>query len=107
MAAYPTLPITQSSVKRRLDGFVAIRSTNGTLKMRKMMGTDKHEFEVQHELTGSNKTNLENHYSADKLNSFSFTWVTGESYTAKYMVSPQYREMQGGWFKATVRLGEV
>jgi hypothetical protein len=107
MAAYPSLPLTTNSEPRRLDGYEPVRATNGLLKMRKMFNADKFEFDLEHELTASQKTSLESHYAGDKTNSFSFTWPGGSTYTVKYMMSPQYRDMPGGWFVARVKLGEA
>lgn len=108
MAAYPALPTLPSSVAVRLDGYIPVRASNGTLKVRKMMSSDKMEFSLDHEINSAQKTSLENHYAADKTNSFSYTWpgVGGGTYTVKYVMAPQYQEQPGGWYKAKVSLAE-
>lgn len=107
MAAYPTLPVSVQSRVLRLDGYTPVRATNGALKVRKLMAGEKAEFDLVHEISAGQRATLESHYQGDKLNSFSFAWPTGGSYTVRYLAAPQYDEQPGGWFKARVRLGEV
>lgn len=107
MAAYPTLPITTSSQPSRLDGYVAVRATNGALKMRKLISGEKMEWTLSHELSATQKTTLEAHFQAEKLNSFAFTWPGGSTYTVCYLSAPLFVDQPGGWFTATVKLGEV
>lgn len=108
MAAYPTIPITYQSSPSRIDGYIPVRATNGTLKVRKLMTGEKMEWTLEHELTSTQRTDLENHYSAHKTTSFSFTWPgTGTSYTVMYTTAPLYLDQPGGWSKARVSLAEV
>jgi hypothetical protein len=108
MAAYPTLGITTQSQSSRVDGLVAVRATNGTLKMRKTMTGEKYEFTLEHELTQAQRDSVEAHYQGDKLNSFNYTWpLNGTTYTCRYLAAPLFVYQPGGWYKATVRLGEV
>ncbi len=107
--SYPSLPITINSRFNKLDGRLALRASNGILKSRKLYPADKLEFALEHELTSAQKTSLDSHYSTDGLNSFPYTWpgVGTPTYTVRYLGAPQYQEMPGGWYKASVKLGEA
>lgn len=106
MAAYPSLPITYESEEDRIDGFVALRATNGKLKVRKLMAGEKNEWTIQHNLTSAQRTTLENFYQANKLLTFDFTFPNIGTFTCKFMTAPKYKSMDGGWYKATLRIGE-
>lgn len=107
MAAYPTtIPITYESTPSRVDGFVALRATNGKLKVRKLMSGEKNEWEVAHDLTGAQRTTLEAFYQANKYLTFDFTWPGVGTFTCKFMSAPVYTDMPGGWYKCKVKIGE-
>lgn len=106
---YPTLPITINSRITKLDGRIIQRASNGALKTRKLFSSDKLEFALEHELTSAQKASLDSHYSTDGLNSFPYTWpgLGTPTYTVRYLGAPQYQEMPGGWYRASVKLGEI
>ena len=109
MSAYPTLTTIKESTVKPVDSRVVVRATNGAVKVRVMHPTEKVEIDLIHVLDSSGKDDLDTHYAANSDSSFSYTWrgQEGGTYTVVYMKRPEYREQDGQWFQARVRLAEV
>jgi hypothetical protein len=107
MAAYPTTGLTVATQTQRLDGLVGVRATNGALKVRKTMSGEKYEWDIEHELSLTNKDALETFYQANKLINFDFTYPGGSLYTCRFLAAPIAQYQPGGWYKVRVRIAEV
>ena len=104
MAAYPTLPYSETSRVAMSSGHEPKRATNGTLKVRRLHNQDRATFVLDHELTPAQKTTLDAFYVANKDIDLTYTWpATGASYTVRFTAAPQYVWTVWGW-QAQVRL---
>ena len=81
--AYPTLPIDPSSRRLVRDGRDEDFSVSGVSHVRDFYGVDKYDFEIHHiDLTSTQLTSLKDHYTANRLATFDFTWpLDGVTYT--------------------------
>ena len=66
MAAYPTLPYSETSRMTVASGHDPRRATNGLLKVRRLHNQDRAAFVLEHELTGAQKTTLDAFYASNK-----------------------------------------
>lgn len=107
MAAYPTLPTNLESVAEPIDGRILVRATNGSLKIRQMHASEKLRFVLKHDLSASQKSALDTHYTNNKSASFAYTWPGGSSYTVMYAARPSYTVFPSGYAVASVVLEEV
>lgn len=108
MANYPSYPVLDTSSVSRVDGYVPVRASNGTLKVRKMMAGEKREFTVEHFLTRSERDTLETFFQNNKTADVTLYWP-GEagSFTVRFVAAPAYYATQGAWYRVQVKLAQV
>lgn len=107
MAAYPTLPYSETSRVTMTSGHEMKRATNGALKVRRLHNADRAVFVLDHEITGAQKTTLDSFYATNKDLDVTYTWpATGAAYTVRFVGAPQYVWQVWGW-RAQVRLEET
>lgn len=108
MAAYPSYAYpAQGSTPRRIDGYLPVRASNGTLKLRKTMTGEKYEWDLAHELSAANWTAYEQFYQDNKVANVDLTYPGMSQRTVRFLAAPLPQLQPGGWYKVLVRLGEV
>lgn len=109
MAAYPTLPTTYGSDPEAVTKLAIDRAEDGTGRARALHSTDKRRWQVKHPLlTSAQKTTLDAHYSANRLNAFDYACpAAGATFSVLYAQAPRYEIQPGGWYTATVDLEQV
>ena len=109
MAAYPSYWILDTSSIGRVDGFVPVRASNGALKIRKTMASEKSEFTIEHLLTKAEKDALESFYQTNKTLDVTLTWpgYTSGAFTVRFVSAPISKGMQGMLFMTQVKMAQV
>jgi hypothetical protein len=109
MATFPTLSIAPGldSTETTLDDLETDRATNGAPRSRSFYTLPKKKFDLV--FSGCNATDkaaVEAFYSANKIISFSFTWVAdGVTYTCYFSKpAPQYRPLPGMFWRIGITL---
>ena len=104
MAAYPSVLQLYGSSVSSTDGTVVERAVSGKPRFRSYYTQVWDTITVMHNLDDTDKALIVAHYAADKLNSFSFTFAAGGTYTVRYKNTPQYKPIKGSRWQVTVDL---
>ncbi len=106
MADYPTalIQIFGTEVIGR-DGTVTDVSVSGKPRLRSYFTQVRNRIKVAHDLDDTDMTTLNNHYAADRLNAFLFTFDGDTTqFTVRYMSPPRAKPTIGSRWKVTVNL---
>ena len=96
MPTYPTLPTTYDSDSQIVDGIITVRASNGSLKTRKLVPTDKQTFRLVHRLSSSQKTTLSDFYGTNAEETFDFVDLyTSGTHSVRFSAAPRYQVQPG------------
>lgn len=106
---YPTsLTILEGSEITPVDGFIPVRATNGTLKVRQTMPAEKNDFTLLHLLTKADWSTLLTFYNNNKNADVYLYWPGDTSpYTVRFVGVPKRSGSPWHMYSVTVKLGEV
>jgi len=108
MADYPKYMILDSSQVTRVDGYIPVRASNGSLKVRKMMSGEKTEFTVEHFLFKTDWDTLESFYQTNKTLNVNLYWPGYASpFVVKFIAAPARTETLGRMFRVQCKLAEA
>lgn len=96
MADYPTLPQLVGSQKLDDDGRVLDLAESGKPRLRQYYTQVRTQFNILHEVDGSDKDTIVSHYNGDSANVFNFTFKgDGVTYSVRYLGVPQTTPVAG------------
>jgi len=108
MADYPKYPILDSSQVSRIDGYEPKRASNGTLKVRKTMATEKREFAIEHLLNKTDYLALETFFSNNKELDVTLYWPGDSgSYTVRFIAAPARTQLTNYLYRVQVKLAQT
>jgi len=89
MADYPNLPQIVGSQKIDDDGTVVDFAESGKPRLRQYFTQVRTQFQILHDIDGTDKDTIIAHYDGDKTNVFNFTFRGDNTvYTVRYMGVP-------------------
>ena len=96
MAAYPTLPQVIGSKRTSDDGTVRDTAESGKPRLRQYYTQVRYEFDIFHDIDGTDKDTILAHYDGDKENVFDFTFK-GDNvvYNCRYLGVPNETPVSG------------
>lgn len=96
MAAYPDLPQIIGSQKIDDDGTIVDFAESGKPRLRQYFTQVRTQFNILHDIDGTDKDSIISHYDGDKTNVFNFTFKGDNTvYTVRYMGIPQTTPVAG------------
>jgi hypothetical protein len=108
MASYPKFPILDTSNVTRVDGYIPVRATNGMLRVRKTMTSEKREFTIDHFLGKTDKETLESFFQTNKTLDVTLSWPgEASTFTVRFVAAPEYVATQNYLYKVRVRVAQV
>jgi len=102
MAAYPSIPI-DNSTQISADGGISVdRAEDGTIRGRVSYAETVYTMKLVHTLlTSTQRDTLMTFYDTNKALSWTFTYDS-DTYTLRFMGAPQHQHLSGGWWNVTV-----
>lgn len=111
MSAFPTLAYNPelSSDEEVLDDLQVFRASNGKARVHAFFTAPKKRFSIVWDsLTATDKGTIQTFYAANRLLTFTFTWVgDGVTYTCIFSGAPKYQVVAGGRWTVTVKMEEA
>lgn len=96
MANYPDLPQIIGTKRVSNDGTVLDMAESGKPRLRQYFTQVRRQFNVLHDLDGTDKDTILSHYDGDKANVFNFTFKGDDVvYTVRYMGVPNETPVAG------------
>lgn len=96
MADYPTIPQVIGTRRISDDGTEVDQAESGKPYLRQYYTEVRRQFEVFHDVDGTDKDSVLSHYDGDKANVFNFTFKgDGVVYTCRYMGVPNETPIPG------------
>lgn len=96
MADYPDIPQIIGTKRLSDDGTVMDQAESGKPRLRQYFTSVRRSFDVFHDVDGTDKDSILNHYDGDKANVFNFTFK-GDNvvYTVRYVGVPNETPVAG------------
>ena len=106
MADYPDLPQVIGSVRNSDDGTIVDFAESGKPRLRQYYTQVRRQFNILHDIDGTDKDTILSHYDGDKANVFNFTFKGDNvTYTVRYMGVPNEVPVAGtDRWRVTTRL---
>jgi hypothetical protein len=105
VADYPSIMQAFGTEVVPSDGTVTDRAVSGKARLRSYFTQVRYQIKVVHDLDDTDMATLDSHYTADRLNSFSFTYAADDAtYSVRYMAPPRAKPIKGGRWAVTVHL---
>lgn len=96
MANYPDLPQVIGSTKTDDDGRVLDFAESGKPRLRQYYTQVRTQFDILHDVDGTDKDTIVAHYDGDSANVFNFTFKgDGQTYSVRYLGVPQTTPVAG------------
>ena len=108
MADYPKFPILDTSTIEEEDGYEEKRASNGALKVRKTMSTEKRNFNIDHVLNKTDYEALETFFQSNKEANVTLYWPgDAGTYTVRFVARPLRQQQAGYFYRVRVRVKQV
>lgn len=105
MANYPSILQAYGSEVKGSDQTKLDRAVSGKPRLRTYYTQVRNTIKVIHDLDDTDMATLDAHYTADRLNAFTFTFdADSEAYTVRYMAAPRIKPKKGARWAVTVQL---
>ena len=96
MANYPTLPQIIGSTKISDDGTTLDFAESGKPRLRQYYTQVREQFNILHDVDGTDKDTILSHYDGDKANVFNFTFKGDNvTYSVRYISVPNETPVAG------------